>query len=166
MRYEEVADRLWPLWIFWLPFGLARATQIVLFDRILDAPRKWWLRKVNPHDYPPGDDRLSLIAYVSMCIFCMSVDIGLFWAAMSGIPVLGDIAVIVLAALAASFWVPIIDHWGDKLLSDKKAMSAEEIAAWSHGGVKVVSVVEERTLAEPEVDDVLAALEGDDDGKT
>lgn len=159
MRYQEVADHLWPLWFIWLPLGLTRATQIVLFDRLLDRPRTWWLKRVNPRDYPPGDTRLSLIAYVSMCIFCMPVDIGLVWALLSGVPWVSSFAVIVLAALAAAFLVPILDHWSNEYLPDKPTLSQDEIDAWSHGGVP------ERSPSELDIDQQIAALEGDDDGE-
>lgn len=131
----SITDHLWPWAFIWLTFGIARLTQVVLFDRILDDPRRWWLRKVNPHNYEPGDDRLGLWGYMSMCIFCMSLDIGLVIVFLLFIPIIGDLVVMVLIAATASYFTPLLDHWQDKLLADKDQLNQAEREAWMQGGV-------------------------------
>mgnify|MGYP006921301587 CR=1 FL=1 len=102
-----------------------RATQILLHDRILQAPRAWLTRKVNPRGLKPGHPELGYLGYLIQCPWCLSIWIGLAlvvglswnlpWLSVPWL--VGRLAV----ALALSLAAVVADRLIDKHASDEDA---------------------------------------------
>lgn len=113
--------------------GLCRATQIALHDRILQAPREWLTRRVNPRRLKPGHPDLGYVGYLIQCPWCLSIWIAL--AAVAGLswnlPWLSVpwLTVRVLAALGLSLLAVVLDRLVDLYASDEAAAAREARAA-------------------------------------
>lgn len=122
MEIVTVADALAAMLVgFVAVVGGCRATQIVLHDRILRRPREAVLRRVNPHGYGPGDERLGYIGYLLQCPWCVSVWIGGAIAAGLAWDESRSAVVWILVALTISLLAVSIDRAIDTWLSDEAA---------------------------------------------
>lgn len=110
-------------------YGVCRATQIALHDRILQAPRAKLLRRANPRGLPPGHPELGYLGYLLQCPWCLSIWLGL--AAAVGLswnlPWLSVpwLTARVLLALAWSLLAVVIDRLIDKHASDEEAAARQ-----------------------------------------
>lgn len=131
--------------------GVTRATQIALHDRILQAPREWLTRRVNPRRLKPGHPDLGYVGYLIQCPWCLSVWIGA--AAVAGLSWNPGVTIRVLAALGLSLLAVVVDRLIDLYAGDEAAAAREAAEA------QVVVVAEEQVP-----DAVRAALDptGDD----
>jgi hypothetical protein len=105
---------LWAL----LPLGVCRATQIVLFDRVSEAPRRWLLERLNPHDYEVDDPRRPYFSVLFSCPWCMSTWLGALAVALVAWDATRAGALFVLAALSLSLLAVGIDRAYDRWLPD------------------------------------------------
>jgi len=109
--------------------GATRAVQMLLHDRILQAPRAWLTRKVNPRDLPPGHPDLSYLGYLISCPWCLSVWVGLALVAglswnlpWASVPWL---TLRLAAALGLSLVAVVTDRLIDLHASDEAAAARE-----------------------------------------
>jgi hypothetical protein len=85
----------------WLiaPLGIARAAQIVLWDRIFDSPREWARRRLG-----------SYVRYSLGCMWCTSTQLGLVTAALLAWDASRAPTLWVLTGLALSLVAVMIDR--------------------------------------------------------
>lgn len=108
--------------------GVCRATQIALHDRILQAPREWLTRRVNPRRLKPGHPDLGYIGYLIQCPWCLSIWISL--AAVAGLSWNPWLTIRVLAALGLSLLAVVLDRLIDLYASDEAAAAREAEAGF------------------------------------
>lgn len=113
-----------------LPLGVCRATQIVLWDRITQGPRRWLLRHLNPEGYGMRDERRGYLAYLLECPWCMSIWLAALAVVLTWWGSTRQATLLVLLVLALSLIAVGIDHAYDRWLPDEPPQAETGIGAF------------------------------------
>lgn len=104
-----------------VPLGATRLLQILLHDRVLQGPRSWLSRKLNPEGLPLGHPERPYWSWLLECPWCLStwvglgLVVGLLWDATRAV------VLALLLALALSLLQVVFDRLVDKFTPDKPA---------------------------------------------
>lgn len=105
-------------WVL-LPLGVCRAVQILLWDRITEAPRRRLQARLNPEGRSMRDPERPYLSYLLECPWCLSVWVAALFVALTLFDPTRQGALAVLLVLALSLLAVGIDRAFDRFLPDE-----------------------------------------------